>query len=479
MAKFLAIDWDETECRYVAAALQHDRITVREAGVVSLVSTDNNEADSLLYTLATSIYAHCKEEQIGSCPLLISLGRNEVEWLQQKLPPCTHSEIPLLLRNQVLREISGSTEADPIDYIVLETSKEGHRILALLMTQAYRKSLQRTFRSLGFPPARIGIRAGNAAELVLRNQDLLDGAPESPRLIVNAVGHDVDLIILSEGCIAAIRSFRLPTEESQKNLADEIERTLTIGLDRAEPLSIQHVVLFGDGAATELPQLLSRSGLTVQCLDPFSLPHVSIPKDKRVREPEKFAPILGSLLVQSQRFQPAVDFLHPKEAPKPPNYTRPVLLVFVLFCIVCFGLYYWNQGVLRDMESELSEIKERHHQVSGDLQHVMPAWNVVRHTVHWESQNVVWLDVLRDLSSVLPSSTDLVVTQMSMSHNTNPRFSGTISLSGMVRDPSVQQKLQRDLQSSGRYMVQHPQLNPNPAGGGYPWLFRTTIYRLR
>ena len=95
-------------------------------------------------------------------------------------------------------------------------------------------------------------------------------------------------------------------------------------------------------------------------------------------------------------------------------------------------------------------------------------------------QNVVWLDVLRDLSVVLPNSTDLVVAQMTFTTgHTNPRFSGSISMYGMVRDLSVLQQLQHNLQMSGRYLVQHDPPTPNPGGGGYPLRFRTTIHRLR
>jgi hypothetical protein len=59
------------------------------------------------------------------------------------------------------------------------------------------------------------------------------------------------------------------------------------------------------------------------------------------------------------------------------------------------------------------------------------------------------------------------------------RIVGSITLSGMARDPSVLMKLQNDLHSSRRYLMQYSAPRPNPAGGGYPWLFSTTIYRLR
>jgi hypothetical protein len=476
VARFLAIDWDETECRYVVATLQNEKIAVRNAGIIPI---GDDEFDSTLPALATALYSLNKEEKIGSCPLLISLGRNDIEWHQQKLPPCKETEIPLLLKNQVLREISGSTEADPLDYLVLESSSEGHRVLALMISQTSRKSLTRTFRSLGYPPARMGFRAGNVAELILHNPALLDGEAAMPRLVVNIVGNDVDLIIFAAQRIAAIRSFRLPAEHQQKNLADEIERTMTIGLEGDDPVPIQHVVMFGDETETELSKYLSQSGLAVQCLNPFALPNVST--EKSINDPEKFAPLIGSLLIQSQKIKPVIDFLNPKEAPKPPDYTRPALLALALLVVVCIGLYFWNHSVLRNMEKELETIKETHQKVANEINQLTPSWKVLEQTWYWETQNVVWLDVLRDLSEVLPSDTDLVVEKMTLTTGlpNNAQVAGSIAIAGIVRDLSVLIKLQGDLHSSRRYWMQAPTSSPNPAGGGYPVRFSATIYRLR
>ena len=479
MARFLAIDWDENECRYAVAALHNDKIAVSDAGVVPIESLKDSEFATPLDTLATTFYAHCKEKKIGSCPLLISLGRNEIEWLQQKLPPCKETEVPLLLKNQVLREIPGSTEADPVDYLLLESSDEGHRALALTISQTFRKSLTRTFRVLGYPPIHIGFRAGNAAELVLQNSALFDDVAAEPSLVVNVVGSDVDLIIIVDKRIAAVRSFRLSTEQQQKNLADEIGRTLTIGLEESEHVPIRRIILFGDGTERELANYLSQRNLTILFLNPFALPNVSV--SRTVNEPEKFAPLIGSLLIQLRKTKPVIDFLHPKEAPKPPNYTRPALLALILLGIVCFGLYFWNQSVIGTMEAELAETKETYQKVAAELSQLGPSYNVLWQTQIWEYQNVVWLDVLKDLSEVLPSDTDLVVTQMELKTgpSNNPRIAGSIVLSGRVRDPSVLMKLQNDLQSTGRYLAQYQTPSQNPAGGGYPWAFRTTIYRLR
>jgi hypothetical protein len=157
-------------------------------------------------------------------------------------------------------------------------------------------------------------------------------------------------------------------------------------------------------------------------------------------------------------------------------------MALVLLGIICFGLYYWNRSVLNEMETKLAAVKEEHQQVKGELDKLTPTFNILWQTAGWESQNVLWLDVIKDLSAVLPDGTELVVAQMTLTTgpiNRNPRFAGAITLSGMVRDPAVLMKLQSDLHASGRYLMQHPSPRRNPADGGYPWLFNTVIYRVR
>ena len=479
MAKFLAIDWDEVECRYAVATLHNDKVAIRNAGIVSIVE-NGDDLNTTLDTLSSALQALFKEKSIGSCPLLISLGRNNVEWLPLKLPPCKETEIPLLLKNQILREVAGSIEADPIDYLLLESSFESHRVLGLTIPYIYRRTLTRTFRSLGHPPVRIGFRAGNATELVLQNLPLLEGGSTEPHLIVNVVGSDVDLVVTSGKQISAVRSFRLPAEDQQKNLADEIERTLTIGLEDGTPLSVRHVVLFGDGTEKELQKHLSQNGLSVQFLNPFTLPNISTAKS--VDNPEQFAPLVGSLLVQAQKTKPLVDFLNPKQAPKPPNYARPTLAALIFLGIICGGLYHWNQTVIDEMSANLADVQAEYQQVATELQQLQPAYNILQGTLAWEMQNIAWLDVFWDLSGVLPGSTDLVVTQMTFTSGPiagYPQSAGTIELHGMVRNPRVLQELQAKLHGSGRYLMQFQAPDENPAGGGYPWFFHTTIHRLR
>ncbi|MDR1268918.1 MAG: hypothetical protein LBK82_05285 [Planctomycetaceae bacterium] len=489
--RFLAVDWSETECRYLLASLQRGGgFAVQKAGIAAIEDISaNKDRDSEktpkpneISDLVVCLRNILKEERIGSCSLLLCLDRSKIELLYQTLPPCRESEIPVLLKNQVLREHSGFSEHDPLDYLILgNAAEENVRVLAATIPLSYRQSLVRSFRSIRCSLQRIGLKPLAVAELAFR----FEAAPENfePGLIVYVVENDLDLVLVEGKQILSSRSVRLPDQlrfaEIVDKIAAEVERTVMVGDDRVTGQPIKKVLLFGgEEDWTPLIQILTEQGLEVSVINPFQISgvHTTVIPD----QPVCFAPLLGLLFEQQTLPKNSIDFLHPKEAPKPANYFRSVFLAVVLLGICCLGLYYWNWEVVRGMEEELVRVKEEHQKITAQLQQIQPGFNVLRQARNWDTQGVVWLDELRELSLVLPNEQDLVVSQMSFSIlENNARFSGIIQMNGIVRDPSVLMKLQTDLQGRGIYLVQFPAPSVNPAGGGYPWLFRISIYRLR
>ncbi|MDR0610804.1 MAG: hypothetical protein LBG58_11890 [Planctomycetaceae bacterium] len=489
--RFLAIDWSNTECRYLLASLQRGGgLTVQKAGVALIEevpakkdhnpekTSKSNELPNLVAVLRNIL----KEERIGSCSLLLCLDRSKVELLYQTLPPCTEPEIPVLLKNQVLRELPHFSEHDPLDYLVLgNISEENRKVLATTIPLSYRQSLVRAFRSIGCSPQYIGLKSLAAAALLFHSASITEKF--EPCLIVHVVETEVDLVLAEGSQILSVRSFRLPDQlrfsEIVDRIAAEVGRTVMIGDESVTGQTVKQIILFGNEEDWKpLVQVLTDQALDVSVINPFQISgvHTAVVPD----QPGCFAPLLGLLLEQQAVTKSGVDLLHPKDAPKPPNYIRSVFLAVIFLGLCGLGLYYWNREIVRGMEAELVRVKAEHQKVSVQLQQVQPGFNVLRQARNWDIQNVLWLDELKELSLVLPGGQDLVVTQISFSTlENNARFSGLIQMSGMVREPSVLLKLQTDLHRQGLYMVQFPSPSVNPAGGGYPWLFRISIYRVR
>lgn len=491
MARFLAVDWDESECRYLFASLHKGSLTVLSAGSAPMEPSETDDAAAStagaapsgdIPVLISTLRHVLKEERIEPCPAILSLGRNKLETTYLTLPPCRESEIPVLLRNQLLRDLSGFSEFDPVDYLALDDSAGGEqKILAMTIPLSFRQHLVRSFRSLGRTPRQIGFRAVYAAELILRG-DTAPG-PGEPALIVNAVGSDVDLVLTEGDRIVSIRSVRFPVQlrfaEVVARIHEEIERTVTVEAEETADKPIRKVYLFGDGEEwTPLVELLEHRQREAVVVNPFTLPGV---RSTAIPEfPGRFAPLFGAVLDRIPSRKARIDLLHPKEAPKATNYVRTALLIFGLLLIACFGLYRWNQGVVRSQEAELARLEKEYAEIAAQYQQVQPIWQVLRQTRNWDGQGVVWLDELRELSVVLPGEQDLVASRIAFVPMENdPRYTGMIQLGGMVRDPTVLLTLQRNLQAKGVYQMRYPAPVANPAGGGYPWLFQTSILRLR
>ncbi len=470
MARLLAVDWDDVELRYVLGSVQKENLTVLKVGVAPL--DGDSEPAPLLRDVA-------KEERIEPCHTLLCLGRNQVEQLFLTLPPCSFNEIPILLRNQLLRELPNFGEQDIVDFLELDGDADSeHKILAATLTLLRRQSLIRAFRSIGRQPDKIGLRGVLAAELLIHAGLAADGSA----LSVCVIGNDIELAILESGRILWVRSFRLPEglrlQEMNTRIVSEIQRTVTVGVDVATTTPIEQVFLFGtDDEETTLLETLRSQGLNVQTVNPFTMEHVSA---KEIPDqPGRFAPLLGLLLGELPNRKTAIDFLHPKEPPRPANYILAAVLLMILLGVVGYGLFYWNRQVVQGLEQELAKLEAEHKETATQLQQTQSIWTVLNEAHKFDTQGANWLDELRELSVALPTEKDLVVTQMAFAVANDRRFTGSLQLSGMVRDPSVLMTLQNNLRAKGLYLMYYPQPSPNPAGGGYPWLFRTTIWRIK
>ncbi len=489
MPRYLAIDWDEFECRYVLASLQKGTWKIRKAGAVSLAESSNTEdvttksSAERLAGMTTTLKNALKTQRIESAPLLLNLSRNQVEMLYLTLPPSPEADVPVMLKNQLLRELPSFSEYDPLDFLVLsDTGDDSLRLLALTMPLSARQTLTKSFRSIGRVPKRIGIRPLSAAKLVAQSEL----APDKfePGIVVDLVGREVDIILMEGGRIVSVRSLRLPegltSEESLARIADELERSAMIAAEGIAPEAIKKLYLFGtENEWTLLTERLAKGRpWEITVVDPFDLPGFTVANTVTIPEPSgRFASLLGLLADQQNRTRNSIDLLHPKEAPKPPNYLRVVLMTAVLLIVCGLGLFHWNQGVIAEMEAERAKLEKAYTEAYTGYQQAYPIYAVLQSAGNWDAGSSAWLDELRDLSLVLPGEQDLVLSQISFTAMTGGQYKGVIRLSGMVRDPAILTSMRQTLESQGRYRMQAPQVTVNPAGGGYPSRFTTEIYR--
>jgi hypothetical protein len=472
MARILAVDWDGIEIRFVLGNLVKEKLTVLKTGSGPIEEVADEEG-KLIPDIGVSLRQLLSEHRVGKNRLLVGLRRGGTEVLQFELPPATDEELPHLVKNQMLRDSPNYVEGAPVDFLAVnDDPTEQRRVTVGALTRAQLRSIIAECKKAGQRPARIELRSAEVAS-VLRGSQYADDAPT---LLVNRVGDEADLTVLLDQKIVYLRSILLPGSLEENEIATrilaEVNRTLAVGLQEADSArAIEKVILFGSEEEQEL--LIDKLGdlpLELQVVHPFELSQV---RAKKVPEtPGRYTALLGMIFDESPLHKPAIDFLHPKETPKPPNYARWVVVGILLLIAAGTGLYFWNKNHLASLDQRVADLKEEYQQVNQEYQQAQLPFRVLSAARQWDTHGLVLLDELRDMSVRFPDQRNLVLVEMTFLAE---QRGGTVTVRGMVRDPGILTRLRQSLQRDRHHMMTVDRLVRNPGGGGYPWVFQATI----
>lgn len=487
MPRLLAFDWDAREIRFVLANTDRQKVSVLKIGSVQLEETDSSSLnDEGAEKVGAALGLLLRQHHVSNVPALVALSRGNVELTPLSLPRASDAELPDLISLQILRESPQYIEGSPLDFLSLSTNPaEERRILAAHLSRSEMTAMRSVCRKAGKRLLRLELASAAVAELYL-NQDVSDSA--APTLCVAFGPDEINFAVVFEGQIHALRSSKLPVlesaEETVKRTVAEINRTFFVGVPELLVNTIQKIVLFGSAQEwkpyIELLNAVYEEGeqAPVEIVNPFTLSNV------RCEEPpigaSRFAPLLGMLLNEQRQRRPSIDFLRPKEKPKPINTARYAVFAAVLLAICVYGLHIMNQRVLDAMRKDVAALQEKYSTTSAMYAQLQPPYGVLSIAKAWESGCSNWLDELREISLLFPASQDLVVTEMTLTSgpiNRNPNYAGMIQFSGIVKDSTVLRRLENSLKQKGFYLMRMPALNANPSGGGFAYQFKdATIY---
>lgn len=495
MPAFLAVDWDGIEARFVFAQLSKDKINVRSVGSTSFVKpktaemteTDTEEESPPVVfgpaEIGSTLHHLLRTHHVGTGKTLFGLSASTTDLMLFTLPPAKQEEIPEILKNQAIRELPGFLETNPIDYLTLNAVPgEPQKVLAVSLNRTQQKNLQTIGKSARRKPNRLEIRGIAAAELLL-NSGFYDDAPV-PRLLVNILCDELDLVLLVDKKVVNFRSVKLPemtdSGDRVKRINSEIARTLAVGLPTFTEDVLEHICLFGGTEEwTDLVEKLQSQSLQVQVVNPFHL------KNIRVQDmpdcPGRYAGLLGMFSCEVLNRTPAIDLLHPKSTPTPPNYIGMAAIALLGLGILLGCLYFWNNHALKRLESEKVDKQRAYEQVVAQYNQLYNPWIVLSNAQRIDQQDVNWLDTFRDITSLFPDQQDMVITQLRcISGPINPNrfgsyYSGQINITALVRDVNVVQQLKTSLESRRFYTVMLGNPSHNPTGGGYPWTYNISI----
>jgi Tfp pilus assembly PilM family ATPase len=135
VARYLALDWDQTQLHVVAAAAGGGgRVTVQQAAVWQEdqpLTAENAEAMGAL------LKERLKSAGIKPGPVLACVGRDRVIVKEIKYPHVPDAEEPALVRFQAVKELTDSPDDVVLDYFPLPIPDTGSSVSTLGNRRAF------------------------------------------------------------------------------------------------------------------------------------------------------------------------------------------------------------------------------------------------------------------------------------------------------------------------------------------------------
>ncbi|MBN2292724.1 MAG: pilus assembly protein PilM, partial [Pirellulales bacterium] len=424
-------------------------------------------------SVGQAIRAALKSHRISRPTVLVGVNRQSVEILHLSLPPATDEELPNLVANQFQKESQISDEDAKLDFQpVGDDPAEPRRVTAAALMNDQFDRLQTTCSAAGLQPQRMVLRSYASASLFSRTTS----PPEDVCLLVNLVGDEVDLTVTIRGRAVFARTVRLSgeadDERTTRQLVSEIRRTMAVSMqNRLDEGSIEGIYIFGgpDDHAELVNRIKAELSLAAMVIDPFigvDLPASLVPDNSGA-----FAPLLGMLLDETQDGKHAIDFLHPRRRPAPRSRRRPLVIAGSLAAALALvgGYHVLDQLSTADadnraLQKKLSDLKQL-------VKKAQKKEEVVRAVSEWQSNDVNWLDELRDMSLRFPSSRDTVVLRMTLSRARGS--GGAVNYSGLVRDPLIVVRMESNMRDK-YHDIRSKRVQEQP-DKDYTWRFETAM----
>jgi hypothetical protein len=291
-------------------------------------------------------------------------------------------------------------------------------------------------------------------------------------LLVNSVGNEVDLVAISEGAIVFCRTARLPEAASSDELLMEVKRTLAVmPSGRLSSDGVECIYLVGDsGDEQELvDRIEEETSHPAKIFDPFDA--LSVPEDQIPSRRGPFAPLLGMLLDEAAG-KHAIDFLHPRQIPRPVSRWRVAAIAGGVVAALAIAVAFQLWSTLSEINGTNRGLRERRDQLNKTIRSALVLKKRIDAIAEWKANEVIWLDELRDLSIRFPSARDAVLMRMSM--RPSQSAGGVVDVQGLVRDPKVVGAMESQIRDEYR-RVRSPRIQERMVEKDYTWVFESSI----
>ncbi len=461
MVKKLAIDWDESELRLVAAQCSGSNVKVTDARVIPI-------EDNVLQTLKAALDGQGME----NTEALVAIGRGQAELRELQLPPVPEDELPDMVRFQASKSFATAGDNATVDYLVTSRNETGVEMIAAALGAEELKRLRGVCESGSLVAKRISIRPLSAAALYLLKQER---SSANDTVLIDLLSDEAEIVVARDGRVIFVRTVRMPSAEDARGraLAGELKRSLVACGSSG---TLERVVLWGRAAvhSQDVEMLVEATDSKVEVLDPFSL--VDVDRNTKGNMPEhvgRLAPLVGLLVADETGADRLLDFLNPRkrvEVVESPYRKYLIAAVPVAVAALVAFFIYRQLGAL---DGQIEGLK----MANNDKQKGVKAADVsIARTElvdKYLDGDVNWLNEIRRLASKVPESDKLIVRSVSAVSDSR-NGGGTMTIEGAVTKPAVIEEFEGAIRDDFR-TVQGDGASELRTSDQYRWSFTETI----
>lgn len=430
MVKKLAIDWDESELRLVAAQCSGQSVKVTDASVIPV--EDGNVTETLK--------AAIRRRGLENTETLVAIGRGKAELRELQLPPVPDEELPDMVRFQAIRSFATAGDNAVVDYLTTNRSDSGVEMIAAAVGPQSLTEIQKTCESVDLNTKRISLRPLAAAALYLVNRDT-KGSNDT--VLIDLLADDAEIVVAREGRVIFVRTVRMPSVDAARGraLAGELKRSLVACGSSG---SLDRVILWGrENIHTDDVEMLAEASQSkVEVLDPFTL--VDVDKKAAADMPDhvgRLAPLVGLLVADETAADRLVDFLNPRERveEKVTPYKNMIIAGIPLAIAALLAFFIYRQ--IKGLDDQIAELKAENASMKPAIDQADESIARTETVDKFLDANVNWLSEIRRLAKVIPPSDELIVRSVSATSDVRSG-GGTLTIDGSVTHTGVIDRLE-------------------------------------
>lgn len=442
MSKLLAVEWERHQARYMSATLARGRLTITSAGMVTMSSADHEEGniqDELTAPFALALDG--KRPPRGRA--IVGISRAAVDLRELTLPPCPDAELPSMVQHQASRQLTSMGEGSLLDFVPLQDETGDSRsVLATAIVPDQVKHINQICDKVGIVPQRLLVRSLAAGSLFVSRH----AANDQVYLLIDVQRDEADLTVISGQEVRVSRCMRLPTDDDPVPLLAEIRRTLVSVANQTGCGEVQQIYICGTGEDHEdlVARLRGVLNVPVDTFDPFD--GFTLGGDLSDGPPERrgqYTALLGMIADEVNHHSHAVNFLHPRRPPIPPDRRNMMVAAAVVVAVAAlyFGWFTWSSFAELNKEiADLTALSKNRDKVVKEARNQEAAVAAIE---QWQQGDVSWLEELRELSTEFPPARDAMLVRLTLSRA--PAGGGTIEMQGQVRDPAIIERMETNL----------------------------------